>query len=271
MKNGNTQRALLFKRKSFWMQFFWVFVMFAGVGMGCVFDAAVLFVAFVIIAFFGLTESSRWSQKKNLIVCAAAAVLGSVCGAFSVFETVSVFVLLFTAGGLILYYRNRSQKFIPIIEEFASEIAQETNLIDLVRTTTEKIKNMTQEDEVFILIADSKGGLYKIEGIDSLQQELTRNGGVVWKVFASGRPYVTGQIEPSKDLPLCREARSLMSVALSARGEGLGVLQVESRTAEVFSEGDLKSLSLIAFVFSQLLCGFLKDAHNVKIKEDAAI
>ena len=258
MKNGNNAEHPIFVKKRFWPQFFWMFILCAGGVFSCIFDSAPLFVAFLLAAFLGLTESGRWSHKTNMLICITATIIGSVaCGVFSLFETVSVFAILFVIGGFMLYYRDSTRRLIPAMEEFACDIAKEQDITGLVSAAIEKIRNMTAGDIVFIVISDNCGGLHMPELSGKPRIEVPRRGGAVWKVFASGRPYLTGRVEPSKDMPFDRDSCSLVSVILHARGDKLGVLQIESKTPRAFSEDDLARFSMIAFVLSQILYGFI--------------
>lgn len=233
--------------------------MVAGGWFSCVFGSAWLFVAFVISAFLGLNESGRWSYRTNLLLCAAVSVAGSICGVFSWFETASVFVLLFSIGGFMLYYRDSVNRMIPRMEELSSALSTGTTFAEMVSIAFEKIREIAAGSFVFIAIADDMGGLFLPECGGKPRADLQRNGGAVWKVFASGRPYVTGRLEPSKDLPFCRDSRSIMSAPLFAHGEKLGVLQIESAETEAFSTEDLSKLSIVAFILSQAIVGFMKE------------
>lgn len=250
MKNGEKHYDGVFKRRRFWPQVFWIIVLSAGCGFSCIFDSTPLFVASILAAFLGLTEISRWSHKTNLLICTSAAVLGSVCGVFSWFDTASIFLLLVSVGGFMLYYRDSGKKFMDTIGAFSTEISKEKGLSDLISSATYKIKEMTCGDEVFIMVADSSGTMYMPGKAGRLGSSVPRNGGAAWKVFASGRAYVSQKIQNGKDLPFFRDAKSLMSAPLFAQGEKIGVLQIESRVAGAFSPEDLQKLELIAFVLS---------------------
>lgn len=218
-------------------------------------------------AFLGLTESSRWSHKTNLLVCASAAVVGSVCGVFSWFDTASIFLLLVSVGGFMLYYRDSDKKFMDAVGKFSSEISKEKGMAALVSAAADKIKEMTSGDEVFITVADRSGSMYMPGRTGRPGSLVPRNGGAAWKVFASGRPYFTQRVESAKDLPFYRDARSLMSAPLFAEGEKIGVLQIESHVADAFSEEDLQKLELIAFVLSHPL--YVKLSAEDEEKEEA--
>lgn len=250
MKNGKSYYGLIFRKRRFWSQIFWLIVLSAGCTFSCIFNSTPLFVASILAAFLGLTESSRWSHKTNLLVCASAAVLGSVCGIFSWFDTASIFFLLILVGGFMLYYRDSGRKFMNAVGDFSSEISKEKKLSDLVSSATDKIKEMTCGDEVFIAVTDSLGAMYIPGKRGKMGSSISRNGGVAWKVLASGRAYLIQKIESSKDIPFDRDARSLMSAPLFAEGERIGVLQVESRLVGAFSAEDLQKLELIAFILS---------------------
>ncbi len=267
MKSGDPKYGRIFTRRGFWPQISWLLLMSGGCVLSCVFDSTPLFTASILSAFLGLTESSRWSHKTNLLVCSSAAVLGSICGVFSWFDTASVFLLLVAAGGFMLYYRDSGKKFILGIDNFSSDVSGQKDLDSLLSAAAEKIKEMTPGDEVFIALADKSGGLY-FQGTGNGQcVSVSRNGGAAWKVFASGRSYMTPKVESGKDIPFYRDARSLMSAPLSAEGEKIGVLQIESPHPGAFSEEDLQKLELIAFVLSHPL--YVKLSVEREEKEEA--
>ena len=160
MKNGEAYYGRVFRRRRFWPQVFWLIVLSAGCGFSCIFDSTPLFIASVMSAFLGLTESSRWSHKTNLLVCASAAVVGSVCGVFSWFDTASIFLLLVSVGGFMLYYRDSDKKFMDAVGKFSSEISKEKELPAFISSATDKIREMTAGDEVFIAVADRTGSMY---------------------------------------------------------------------------------------------------------------
>ena len=267
MKNGEAYYGRVFRKRRFWPQIFWLMVLSAGCGFSCIFNSTPLFIASILAAFLGLTESSRWSHKTNLLICASAAVIGSVCGVFSWFETASIFFLLVAVGGFMLYYRDSGKKIIGAADRFSSEISREKGLDGLVSSAAEKIREMTPGDEVFITVADKAGGMYMPGRTGRQGNTVPRNGGAAWKVFASGRSYFTPRVESGKDLPFYRDARSLMSVPLCAEGEKIGVLQIESAAPDAFSEEDLQKLELMAFVLSHPL--YVKLSAETTDKEEA--
>ena len=267
MKSGDANYGRVFRRRKFWPQIFWVLLLSAGCAFSCIFDLTPLFIASILSAFLGLTESGRWSHKTNLLVCASAAVIGSVCGVFSLFDTASVFILLIAVGGFMLYYRDGGSKLIGEVEKFSSQISGEKELAALVSAAAEKIREMTPGDEVFITVADRSGGMYMPGRAGKPDSPVPRNGGAAWKVFASGRSYVTSRIERGKDLPFYRDARSLISAPLCAEGEKIGILQIESAAAGAFSEEDIPKLELIAFVLSHPL--YVKLSAERREKEEA--
>jgi len=269
VKSGDPDLGGVFRRRKFWPQVFWVLLLSAGSALSCVFDSTPLFMAFVLSAFLGLTESGRWSHKTNLLLCTSAAVIASVCGVFSWFDTASIFFLLVAVGGFMLYYRDSGKKFIAAVDRFSSEISGAKDLDSLVFSAAERISEMASGDEVFITAADKAGGMYMPGRAGAQGNTVPRNGGAAWKVFASGRPYLTPRVESGKDLPFCRDARSLVSVPLCAEGEKIGVLQVESMVPDAFSEEDLQKLELIAFVLSHPLYVKLSAEKNDTDEEEA--
>lgn len=225
----------------------------AGCAFSCIFGSIPFLTATILAAFLGLTESSRWSHKTNLFICASAAVVGSVCGVFSWFDTASVFILIIGVGGFMLFYKETGKKIMDSAVKFSSDISKEKELSVFVAKAAEKIRDMTPGDEVFITVTDKTGAMYMPGKAGAMGSSIPRNGGAAWKVLASGRAYLAQRIERTKDLPFYRDARSLMSVPLIAEGEKFGVLQIESVVDGAFSDDDLQKLELIAFVLSPSL------------------
>lgn len=257
----------VFGRRKFWPQVIWLSVLFSGGGLSCVFDSSPLLIASILASFLGLTENGRWSHKANLIICTSGAVLGSICGVFTWFDTAAVFILLLAIGGFMLYYRDSGKKFINGLDKFSTELSREKNIEGIVKTAVGLIRDMTEGDEVFVAVADKRGGMYMPGKTGRLGSAVPRNGCAAWKVLASGRSYVTGRIEGSRDLPFYRNARSMISAVLSTRGEKIGVLQIESGAPHAFSDDDLKKLELLSFVLSQSLYPMM-DGINEEMNDE---
>lgn len=253
MKSGRGRAAPIFEKKRFWPPILWVLALVLGVALGCAFASPELITAVVLAAFLGLNETSRWAYKTNLLICTAAAVVGTVAGVFSWVQAAFIFALLSVVCGYMLYFRDSTRRLLPYIEEFASDLSSAHALEDASALAVDTISAMCGGEAVFIAVTDGEGGLYLPEYHDDKRLNLKRNGGAVWKVFAAGRSYLTNKVDPSKDLPLDREARSLMSAPLQSRGEKLGVLQVESDQPYAFSEYDLSKMEILAFIVSQTI------------------
>lgn len=241
-----------------------------GVTLGCVFASPELITAVIIAVFLGLNETSRWAYRTSLLICVGAAVVGTVAGVFTWFQTAFIFVLLFVVCGYMLYFRDSTRRLLPYIEELSVDISACKSLESTTTLAVEIIGAMSGGEAVFIAIADGEGGLYLPDYHDEKRIDLKRNGGAVWKVFASGRSYMTNNVEPSKDLPLDREANSLVSVPLLSRGEKIGVLQLESGQANAFTYDDSSRLELLAFVVAQALFNYVfesaEDADKTEYK-----
>lgn len=257
MKSGSLGNVGIFRRRRFWPQFLWLTVLFVFGGLSCLFSSVSLLVASILAAFLGLNESGRWSYKTNLLICTVAAVVGSVCGVFSWIETASVFVLLFTVGGFMLYYRDSAKRLVPVVEDFASRLASCTDLESFLSLAIGELRDMSSGNDVFIVLTDGADGLY-IPDTEFMQgRAMKKNGSSLWKVFSSERPYSTGSVELSKDQPISRDSSSLLAVPLKACGDKIGVLQMESEEVEAFSREDAAMLSVLAFVISQPLHRFI--------------
>lgn len=276
MRSGKGRSALIFEKRRFWPQIFWLAALVAGVALACAFASQELIVAVVMAVFLGLNETSRWAYRTNLLICAGAAIIGAVVGVFTWFQMVYVFVLLAAVCGYLLYFRDTSRRLLPYMEEFSADISEGKNLEETTTLAVDTISAMSGGEAVFIAVSDGDGGLYLPDYYDDKRIDLKRNGGAVWKVFATGRSYMTGGVEPSKDLPLDRDARSLVSVPLLLRGVKIGVLQLESDQPNAFTDHDLTRLELLAFIVSQALFGFVtepaeneeKDGYKLRTRKE---
>lgn len=257
MRSGKGRAAVIFSKKQFWPPVMWIAALASGVALGCAFRLQELISAVVLAAFLGLNETGRWAYRTNLLICTAASVFGSVAGVFSWFQTAFIFALLFVVCGYMLYFRDSARRLLPYLEEFSSEIASGKNLGGTVEAAVDMLSAMSGGEAVFVAVTDGKGGLYLPEYHGDGRMNLKRNGGAIWKVFAASRSYMTNHVEPSRDLPLDMDARSIMSAPLLARGEKLGVLQMESDLPSAFTDYDLSKLEMLAFILSQALFDYI--------------
>lgn len=277
MRSGRGGRVLIFEKKRFWPQMIWIIILIFGVALACALASQELIIAVVMAVFLGLNETSRWAYRTNLLICTGAAVVGMVAGVFSWFQMVSIFALLAVVSGYLLYFRDSARRLLPYMEEFSTDISEGKNLEETTTLAVDIMSAMSGGEAVFIAVSDGDGGLYLPDYHDDKKIDLKRNGGAVWKVFATGRTYMTGSVEPSKDLPLDREACSLVSVPLLSRGVKIGVLQMESDQPNAFTDNDQTRLELFAFVVSQAIYNFVfktagndeKSDHNKARKEEA--
>jgi len=255
MKSG---KMTFFRRRSYWTQFMWLGIMAVGCLVGIGYRSIALFVMTIISAFLGLNEYGRWSYKTNLVLCSIVAIAGTLAGAFTWLETASVFVLMCVTGGFVFNYRDSVRMVIPKADDFASDVAKGASISEVAWIAHDKLAVMLPDCKVFVAVTDGISGLYIPErdgGPD--RAALRRRGGVVWKTFASGNPYRTGNLTPAKDMPLYRDARSIMAAPLYARGEKLGVIEIESRSFQAFSEDDIDRLCVLAYITAQPLYGFI--------------
>lgn len=253
MKGGRWKISPIFEKRRFWPPILWVLALAFGVALGCIFRSPEIIVAAVMVAFLGLNETSRWAYKTNLMICTAAAVVGTLAGVFPWSRAGFIFILLFVVCGYMLYFRDATRRLLPYFEEFTADLSACKDLEETTALAVDIIGAMSGGEAVFIAISDREGGLYLPDYHDDKRINLKRDGGSVWKVFASGRSFVTSRLELSKDLPLDRDARSLMSVPLLLRGEKLGVLQLESDHLNAFSDYDLSKLEMLAFIVSHAI------------------
>lgn len=260
MRSGKGRPSVIFEKRLFWPQIIWIAALVLGVAIGCALSSQELVTATVIAVFLGLNETSRWAYRTNLLICSAAAVIGMVAGVFTWLQMVFIFVLFSVVSGYLFYFRDSARRMLPYMEEFSADIAEGKSLEETTTLAVDIISAMSGGEAVFIAVSDQDGGLYLPDYHDEGRIDLKRNGGAVWKVFATGRSYMTGGVEPSKDLPLDREARSLVSVPLLSRGVKIGVLQLESDQPNAFTVHDLTRLELLGFIVSQALFNFVFEA-----------
>ncbi|MBR4400778.1 MAG: hypothetical protein IKT09_03690 [Synergistes sp.] len=253
MKNGKGSLRVIFRPRRFWASVIMIALMAAGTGISCVFGVFALFAAALVAAFIGLNEFGRWPYKTNLVICAAAAVAAAAAGVFSWTEVLSVFALFFVISAYLLYFRDRYDRLIPVLDSFAAILAQTEGFTPMIESAWRSLQEMAPEAAVFIILADINGELYLPKHFDLPERALRKSGGVPWKVYGSGKSMRISKIVTGRDQPLDRDARSLISVPLTARAEKLGVLQLEAGTAGAFSEGDTAKLSLAAVILAHEL------------------
>ncbi|MDO5114930.1 MAG: GAF domain-containing protein [Synergistaceae bacterium] len=259
MRTGRRAARPLFRRRGFWQSVLWLLFLAAGSIFSCVFGVFAFFTAVLTAAFVGLNEFGRWSYRTNLIICTGTAVAVAVAGIFSWLEVAALFVLFFAVSAYLLYFRDRTKRLLPLLEEFAAGLALAPDYRTVIESGWEGVQEMAPDAAVFIVLADGDGGLYIPEHFGEKPRRLRRNGGTPWKVFASGKPACVGRVVTSRDQPLDRDALSLISVPIAARGEKIGVLQLEAATAGFFSEEDMAKLSLIAMLLGHELYMFETD------------
>lgn len=184
----------------------WTAVLVVGVALACALASQELMVAVVMAVFLGLNETSRWAYKTSLLICTGTVVVGMIAGVFSWFQMIFIFALLVVVCGYLLYFRDSARRLLPYMEELSADISEGKSLEETTTLAVDIISAMSGGEAVFIAVSDGDGGLYLPDYHDDSRIDLKRNGGAVWKVFATGRTYLTGNVEPSKDLPLDREA-----------------------------------------------------------------
>ncbi len=256
MSGGRKRAAPIFRKRRFWPPVLWIIFLAAGSVFSCVFGSFPLFTAFLVAAFIGLNEAGRLPYKTNLVICAGSAVLVAVAGVFTWLEAASVFALFFTISAYLFYFRDKAKLLIPSFEEFASRIAQAPDYASFMDRAWEGLQKMAPDDAVFIILAKGDGGLYIPAHLGEQTRILKRSGGTPWKVYASGKPMVVSRVSTAHDLPIDRDAASIVSAPLSARGEKLGVLQLESASTGAFTQEDAAKLSLAAMILARELYMF---------------
>ncbi|MEG1911307.1 MAG: GAF domain-containing protein [Cloacibacillus sp.] len=246
----------IFRPRKFWPSAFWLVFLAAGSVFSCAFGLFAFFTAVLVASFIGLNEFGRWSYKKNLIICAGVSVIVAIAGIFAWTEIVSLFVLFFAISAYLLHFRDRMARLMPELEGFAKRLAAARSSREAIENAWEHMQEMAPDAAIFIMLADIAGGLYIPEHFDAPERLLKRGGGTPWKVMAAGRAINVPRVVTSRDQPLDRDARSLVSVPIIAHGEKLGVLQLEAGTAGAFSEEDTATLSLAAMILAHELYMF---------------
>lgn len=264
MKSGRRPRPV-FRPRRFWPSALCLLFLAAGLLFSCVFTAFPFFAAVLVATFIGLNEFGRWSYRTNLIICTGTAVAVAVAGVFTWFEVASVFAFFFMVGAYLLYFRDRMGKVVPAFEKFAEAVGAAPDYRSVVETAWEELQEMAPDAAVFIILADGTGDLFLPEHFGERAKRLRRNGGASWKVFASGRAANIGRLSIGRDQPLDRDAASLLAVPISARGEKLGVLQLEAASSGAFSDEDKAKLSLAAMILGHEL--YMFEAWEVSDEE----
>ena len=169
-------------------------------------------------------------------------------------------------GRIYALLPRQRQKFIAAVDRVLIGNLGAKDLDSLVFSAAERISEMASGDEVLSRQQTKPAGCICKQRRKAIP---FRETSAAWKVFASGRPYLTPRVESGKDLPFCGDARSTYVHPLCAEGEKIGVLQVESMVPDAFSEEDLQKLELIAFVLSHPLYVKLSAEKNDTDEEEA--
>lgn len=249
-----TKLTYIFRSKKFWTQFLWLLFMFAGCAIAIAYRSIVLFTAIIVSAFLGMNEFGRWKYKTNLVICSAITICGSVAGVFSWLETGAILIMMCIVGGFVLYYRDRVRILLPAMTEFSDVLAYCTDEAEVAWKAHSMLCRMLPGCKVFVMLSDDIGSLYLPEHGDNPRRKLNRGGGVVWKCYASSMPYRRSSIVVEHDLPLYREARSLIAAPIIAHGDAIGVIEIESRIPSFFSVEDKDRLALLAYLTGQAIC-----------------
>ncbi len=268
MRGGNRGAPPVFRARRFWPSVLWVLFLAGGSVFSCVFDSFPFFTAILVAAFIGLNEAGRWSYKTNLVICAGAAVVVAVAGIFTWLEAASVFALFFTISAYLFYFRDRARRLIPSFERFAAGLAHTQDYGAFIDRAWEELQDMAPDDAVFIILARSDGSLYVPAHFGKAARRLKRNGGTPWKVYASGKPIIIEHVATAHDQPMDRDAASLVSVPVTAHGEKLGVLQLESASACAFTQEDEAKLSLAAMILAHEL--YMFETEDIEGFNDAS-
>ncbi|MCF0248019.1 MAG: GAF domain-containing protein [Synergistes sp.] len=265
MRNGKNAPRRVFRPRRFWPSVFWLVFLAAGSAFSCVFGLFAFFTAVLTASFIGLIEFGRWPYKTNLIICAGTGVVVAVAGIFTWTEVASLFVLFFVVSAFMLYYRDRMSRIFPTFEKFAASLARSADFDGIIENAWRGMQDMAPDTAVFIILADIDGALYIPDHLGEHGRELRRNGGTPWKVFASGKPINVPRVTTSRDQPLDRDALSLISAPITARGDTIGVLQLEAGTSSAFNDEDISKLSLAAMIIGQEICTFdITGTHSVR-------
>lgn len=246
MKHGNEKCSVEFRSRRFWPTAFWVaFLCIFGI-IGVVFRAFAFFTAVLVSSFVGLNEFGRFRYKTNLIICAAAAAVTAVTSDFTVVEIISMFFMFVIISGYIFYFRSRTLKTITNMAIFADSISSCRNVRELTETTYRCMAEMAPEAVSFIVLADEENNLFVPANGEDAERTIKRKTGAAGRVFASGKAETIANADTGRDLPLDRDALSIVAVPICARGEKLGVIEVEAGTMAAFDKNDAAHLELLA-------------------------
>ena len=245
--------AVVFRHRGFWAQLGWLALLLVGCSFAAGYRSVVLFTLSLVCSFLGLNEFGRLKYKTNLVLCSVIALLGALAGVFNWLDTGSIFFMMCVTCGFVLYYRDTVRAMLPEMCEFADVLACCDTEAEVAWKTHVMLHKLLPDCRIFVLVADDKGGLFLPEHGQKRSQKLRREGGVVWKCFASTLPYRRETISVEKDLPLYREARSLIAAPIIACGETLGVVEIEARVPAFFSEDDKDRLCVLAFLTGQAI------------------
>ncbi|MDO4952771.1 MAG: hypothetical protein Q4E34_02965 [Synergistaceae bacterium] len=245
------RKSVIFVHKSFWTQIGWIVFLLAGSYASAACSSVSLFALVLISSFLGLTAFGRWAHRTNLAICSAVAITGSMTDIFSWTDVVLLLAAMCVACGFVLHYRDMMRSVLPEMSAFADVLSYCASDAEAAWKAQALLQRMQPSCKVFVLLADGAGVLYLPEHDGKPSRKLSRAGGVVWKCYAGMLPYRRVSVVFEKDLPLYKEARSLIAAPMTACGEVLGVIEIDSRIPSFFSAEDKDKLSLLAALTAQ--------------------
>ena len=245
------RKSVIFIHKGFWAQIAWTVFLLAGSYAAAACSSVSMFALVLVSSFLGLTVFGRWAHRTNLAICSAVALTGSLTDIFSWTDVVLLLAAMCAACGFVRYYRDMMRAVLPEMSAFADVLSYCASDAETAWKAHALLQRMLPSCRIFVLLADGAGLLYLPEHDGKAMRKLNRAGGIVWKCYAGMIPYRRVSVVFEKDLPLYREARSLIAAPMTACGEVLGVIEIDSRIPSFFSTEDRDKLSLLAALTAQ--------------------
>jgi two-component system sensor histidine kinase KdpD len=151
--------------------------------------------------------------------------------------------------------RRRSAATAELVLEIATAAGAERELDAILQTTLDRLRSVIRLTGGSIALVEGDDLVIRAAtgpfAVEALGQRLARGGGRSWRIVTTGEAFVSGDLQAAglgvrTSDRARRSIRSWLGVPIIRRGEGIGLLEVDSTRRNAFSERDVALLDTVA-------------------------
>ena len=215
-------------------------------GAFAVLRSALPVAALLIFSLLGLYSFSFFSKKASFLIVSAVVIALLFYGFFSQAEALSLVVIVALVAFFVCHYEYRLRTFITRTKEIGETLSAINSYSKYIDTAIDEVKKIAPTSVAFIILRDAKGALYLPAVFPETDDLLLTGEGMTYRSCNKSLVLNVPNVSPSRDRPLDKNALSALCVPLTAMGETIGVLQLESARINAYSHDDEVKLSLLA-------------------------